>query len=477
MKHLKLLYGVLCLIILSQPLLSQEKTSRRFPNSPTGNAAEALLNMLEEKDDTVTNAFIKEKISPDLLKAYSNEEWLAMLQELQAELQNFQVTGLRKTGEFSVEMRVETKPAQEQFTLMFDVEAEPPHRFTSINIESGEPSEEAPFASFEEMEQYLQDAVKTHAFSGAVLVAKNGEAIYKGAFGLASKRYKVPNQIDTKFNIGSLNKMFTGVAILQLAEKGKLKLDDPIAKYLPDFPPDVANKVTIRHLLQHSSGWGHYWQNEQYLNNWIDLRKISDYMAFIKDIPLDFEPGTDRQYSNTGYQVLGGIIESASGQDYYEYIRQHIYQPANMKNSDAYEMDDPVENLATGYTNSSPYGPSEGYQRNNVYLHSAKGTAAGGGFSTVDDLLNFLNALRDHQLISRANTNLYYNRFRPVTEDNFQPRGAIGKAGGAPGINAGIEIDFDLGLTVIILSNYDPPVATKTARMVMQMAAELDNES
>lgn len=333
------------------------------------------------------------------------------------------------------------------------------------------PKKDVRFSNSDELDVFLEKQTAEGKFSGVVLIAKDGVSAFHKAYGFASKRFKVPNKPDTKFNIGSINKMFTSVAILQLCEQGKLILDDPIGNYLSGFPFDVSENVTVRHLLQHRSGWGHYWEDETYLATWTDLRTIDDYIEFIKDTPLGFEPGTSEQYSNTGFVVLGAIVEKVSGQSYYDYVREHIYKPAGMDHSDSYEMDMPVENLAIGYTNMSPFGPEEGYQRENIFLHSAKGTSAGGGYSTAEDLLKFDMVLRNDLLLSPSYTDLLFNRFNEPEEPRSRS-GRIGFAGGAPGINGILEMNFDSGYTVIVLSNYDPPVAMDLAPEIMDMVSK-----
>jgi CubicO group peptidase (beta-lactamase class C family) len=168
-------------------------------------------------------------------------------------------------------------------------------------------------------------------------------------------------------------------------------------------------------------------------------------MVFIKEIPLSFEPGSRQEYSNIGYEVLGAIIESVTEQSYYDYVRENIYSPAGMTNTDAYETDHPVENLATGYM---------GADRNieNTLVHPVKGTAAGGGYSTAEDLLKFINAIHGNTLLS--------------AEGSRQFRG-MGIAGGLSGLNAAIEDDI-AGHTIIVLSNYDPPIAERLARGISE---------
>jgi len=280
----------------------------------------------------------------------------------------------------------------------------------------------------------------------------------------------VLNKIDTKFNIGSLNKFFTGVAVLQLVEKDLLKLDDPLSKYLSGFPQDIADKITIRYLLQHKAGWGAYWENAYYLAHWPELRTLDDYMAFIKDIPVDFEPGTRQQYSNTGYEVLGMVIEKVTGKSYYDYVRENVYKSAGMTGTDTYEKDGLVENLAIGYTNHAPPGgkPGEGFQRENSLLPPAKGTAAGGGYSTAGDLLKFINAFRNFKLLSPRYTAMVNQDFEDVKHVPGRLKGGIGVAGGGQGINAVLEIEYGPGDIVIVLSNYDPPTASKLGGQIMK---------
>jgi len=310
-------------------------------------------------------------------------------------------------------------------------------------------------ASFdtEGLDSHVRSHVEADLFSGAILIAKDSEPIFKGAYGLASKRYNVPNRVDTKFNIGSLNKMFTSVAVAQLAERGELSYDVPIIDYPSDYPPEVANKVTVRHLLTFTSGLGHYW-NERFKASIGGLRSVDDFVRLFVDDPLSFEPGEGNQYSNSGYVLLGKIIEEVSGQDYYEYIRERVYGPAGMGDTDHYELDAPVPNLATGYTRMGVDGrPTEGPWRNNTFLIGVKGSPAGGGYSTVEDLFRFDTSMQSHKLVAPE----YLIPIGPPrkTEGEQKPR-VITRAGGAQGVAALYERYPDLGYTVMVLSNYDP---------------------
>jgi CubicO group peptidase (beta-lactamase class C family) len=320
----------------------------------------------------------------------------------------------------------------------------------------------------EKVEEFLEEQEKIDKFSGAVLIVKNDKPIFKRAYGLASKTYNAPNRVDTKFNIGSINKIFTKTAILQLVERNLLNFDDFVGKYLPDFPEEIATKVTVRHLLSFTSGMGDYF-NEKFTTSIGSLRTLDDFVKLFIDDPLSFEPGNQRQYSNAGYVVLGKIIEAASGKDYYSYIRENIYKPAAMNSSDHYERDYPEPNVATGYTMHSDCCSDEKgtVRRENHFLIGTKGSPAGGGFSTLDDLLAFDAAIQKNKILS---PDFSKSVFKPIDADPEKMTPGFVIAGGAPGISAFFDKNYDRGISIIILSNYDPdetePVYSQLREMV-----------
>ena len=232
-----------------------------------------------------------------------------------------------------------------------------------------------------------------------MLVAQGNDIIYEHACGKASKRFPSPIDIDTKFNIGSLNKMFTAVAVTQLVEEGLIGLDDPLSDHLGPswFPPDVAGGATIHQLLTHTSGLGDCFNESFEAASRRRFRKVSDFRELIATDTLSFEPGTDWAYSNSGYVLLGAVIESVTGQDYFDYMREHVYGPAGMGDTDCFDMDCPVENLAIGYARSAD---CQAGWKNNYFDHVIRGGPAGGGFSTAPDLHRFTVALASGTLVS-----------------------------------------------------------------------------
>ncbi len=253
----------------------------------------------------------------------------------------------------------------------------------------------------EQLEAYVKRLAARDVFSGTVMLAKAGKPLYQAAFGEANKDFGVKNTIDTKFNLGSMNKMFTAVATMQLVEAGKLSLDDTLGKFLRAgaMRPDVLSKVRVKHLLTHTSGLGSYFSEEWDRQSRARYRSVDDWMGLVKDETLQFEPGTRWSYSNTGMLVLGKVIEVASGKDYFDYIRERIAGPAGMTNTDAYELDRVNKNLAVGYeAERTPRGVE---YRNNVFMHVIRGGPAGGGYSTVGDLTRFAEALKSGKLVSK----------------------------------------------------------------------------
>jgi CubicO group peptidase (beta-lactamase class C family) len=329
---------------------------------------------------------------------------------------------------------------------------------------------------------HLEQAAASDAFSGSVLVAKNGQTIFKQAYGMADKSNNHPNTTDMKFDLGSMNKMFTAVAIAQLAERGKLSFTDTISKLLPDYPNKaLAEKVTVHHLLTHTSGMGSYF-NEKFMANLNNMKTVSDYLPLFANDPLAFEPGTKWQYSNSGFVVLGLIIEKLSGQTYFDYVREHIFKPAGMVNTDSYERDKSTPNLAIGYTKMGDNGRPDpsAPRRANTPMRAVKGSPAGGGYSTVDDLLKFSVALRGNKLLSPKYTEIvtagkvetgapgrkYAYGFGEEFSDG---RRIIGHNGGGPGIGANLDMFTELGYTVVVLGNYDPPAMMPVVRKIREL--------
>jgi len=179
-------------------------------------------------------------------------------------------------------------------------------------------------------------------------VAKNGKIVFSQAYGLANREKKTPNQPSTQFRIGSMNKMFTAVSILQLVQAGKIQLTDPFGKYLTDYATkDASSKVTIHQLLTHTGGTGDIFGPEFDAHR-LELRTLQDYVKLYEKRGLQFEPGTRWEYSNYGFLLLGAVIEKVSGQTYYDYVREHVFKPAGMNSTDSLPESAPVPDRSVG---------------------------------------------------------------------------------------------------------------------------------
>jgi len=319
----------------------------------------------------------------------------------------------------------------------------------------------------EKLDEFITETVTAEKFSGCVLLAKDGKSFFKKAYGFASRRFWVPNKVDTKFSLGSMNKMFTTIAVAQLVEEGKLSYKDKVGKYLSDewIKPENGEKVTIHHLLTHTSGLGDFFSTIFFQASKLLFLSVNDYQILVRDMELKFEPGTSWSYSNAGFIILGAIIEKVAEMDYFNYIRENIYKKANMINSDCYEMYKPVPNLAIGYQKRKTEDGSEHWQ-NNLFYHEVKGCPAGGGFSTVEDLLNFDIALRSGTLVSQESWKLLITeRAGPpegnkkwgygfIIENNEKLGRIVGHGGGFFGISSVLDMYLDTGYTLVIMSNY-----------------------
>jgi CubicO group peptidase (beta-lactamase class C family) len=317
----------------------------------------------------------------------------------------------------------------------------------------------------EKLEALIEKAANEKRFSGSVMVTYNGDNVYTKSVGLRNIENNQFNLIDTKFNVGSMNKMHTAVLILQLVQNDKLRLDDRLIDILTDYPnkEDFA-KVTIHHLLTHTSGFGDYLgkimapPKDKY-------QEINDYLPLITSEELLFEPGERFSYSNAGFMILGAVIEEISGRSYFDYVQQYIFDEVGMNNTgfDLY-MDTKLENLATNYTQMGSSGDVL-----DVFIHPGKGGPAGGGYSTVADWLKFGQALESCKLLDEEHIKLLTEgkvkvRGRKYAygffNENIESISVIGHGGGAPGINGEFEIYKGTGYSIAILGNLDPPAAS-----------------
>lgn len=312
------------------------------------------------------------------------------------------------------------------------------------------------------LKAFVDPLAEKESFAGTVLVARGGTVLATGAWGLADRTWNIPNRLDTRFNLGSMNKMFTAVAVLQLVEQKKLTLDDHVSKYLGSdwLAEDLTKQLTVRQLLNHTSGLGTYFTPQFQRSSRTLFRTVDDFKPLIRDQRPAFTPGTSWAYGNVNYVLLGAIIEKVTGRSYFDYVRERIHQPAGMKDTDCYDLDTAVPNLAVGYVRQE--SPSGAVWRNNVFEHVIRGGPAGGGYSTVEDLHRFAVALRAGKLVSKKTLELMFTK-EPLSGERayglgFQlyPKEHIaGHSGGFLGISTNLDMYLDNEVITVVLSNQE----------------------
>ena len=250
---------------------------------------------------------------------------------------------------------------------------------------------------------------KYQQFNGSVLVAENGKVIYKKGFGLANMEWNIPNEPDTKFRLGSITKQFTATLILQLAEQGRIKLDGKVSDYLPDYRKDTGARITIHHLLSHTSGVPNYTAQPGFFANVSrNPFKVDDFVKQYASGDLEFEPGAKFNYSNSGYFLLGDIIEKVTGKPYEQVLKENILNPVGMKNTGYDHYGTVLSKRAAGYLRTQ-----NGYE-NAGYLDMSIPYAAGSLYSTVEDLFLWDQALYGEKILSAASKELM---FKPNLEN------------------------------------------------------------
>ncbi len=363
-----------------------------------------------------------------------------------------------------------------RFTM--EVEAEAPHKITRFDLRAIPRPTEFPIERMSESEllavlrEKLDKDSAADKFAGAVIVAKDGKAIFSGAYGMVDREKKIPNTLETKFRIGSMNKMFTATSILELVQAGKIALSDPLGKYITDYPnKELASKVTIQQLLTHTGGTGDIFGPEFDAHR-KELRTLQDYVNLYGKRGVEFEPGSRWEYSNYGFLLLGVVVESASGKSYYDYVSENVYGPAGMTGSGSLTEDQNVPNRSIGYTRFGGNG-----LRPNTDTLPYRGTSAGGGYSTVGDLLRFANALASHKVLNAQNTELLTSgkvdtprgvkyAFGFMDDSTDAALRHFGHGGGAPGMNGELQIFPQSGYVIAVLSNLDPPAASRISDFV-----------
>lgn len=323
----------------------------------------------------------------------------------------------------------------------------------------------------------LDKLVRTNDFSGCLTIADGSATVLDECRGLAERRFGVPVDRQTRFHIGSMNKMFTAVAIAQLVEAGKLSWQDTLAQRVPEYPDhEAAKKITVWQLLHHTAGLGDFFvpeffqQREKFVNP-------ADYLDLIARQPKVGEPGKDWSYSNAGYVLLGRVIENVSHENYFDYIGRHVFAPAGMEASGFDTLDEVIPKLAVGYYRAGVF--SSDWKADWLKV-PAKGSPAGGGYSNNTDLLRFARALRAGKLVKPATLAKMFDDQVPAGPGGYAAgfgdrlsngRHIRGHAGGIEGTDANLAMVWESNADVVVTSNQGPGQAWLFAERIADLLA------
>jgi CubicO group peptidase (beta-lactamase class C family) len=429
--------------------------------------AEAFFAALASGSPDQFEAMAQAQCTPGFLTRRSADERRAMVERIRADFGALTLATLEQPDADHVALTVRGATGLEG-RIELAIEAAPPRRIDAISVQvgGGAPPAGPPVpvnATMSDAE--LSAALDAHVtglasadtFAGVVLLAKDGARVFAKAYGQANRETARSVTAGTRFNVGSIGKIFTKTAIAQLIAQGKLKKTDTIGQLLPDYPNPQAQFVTVDQLLEHQAGIADFFGPQFAALPKTQFRSNADYYRFVAPQALLFTPGTKRQYCNGCYVVLGAIIERLAGVPYEDYVSTQVFGPAGMNGAGFFQADRLPTEAAMGYTRRSPKAP--GTLTTNLDTHGMAGSGAGGVYASAADLLAFDNALREGRLLDPASTAWILEAAAPA---RGRAMGALGIAGGAPGINAALESDGRW--TVVVLANLDPPAAESLAR-------------
>ena len=435
-------------------------------SSPAMDRTLELLETLNTGGNEAVETWVRGAFNERMLNAVPMEMHLSIFGDAHDRGAPWEIGEVRADADNETHVLLHSPRADEWMSMNLAVEPEAPHLIAGIGFSPASAPPAAPASDVytdpeiqAEMDSLLDDLAASDRFSGTVLIVRDGEPVYQAMRGEANKDFGVANNMDTKFNLGSMNKMFTAVAVAQLVERGELSYDDTLDKFLPTFPDaESAAKIRIKHLLSHTAGLGSYFNEEFMESARASFRTVEELMTLAEGETMQFEPGTQWSYSNTGFLVLGRVIEVVAGQDYHDYIRENVTGPAGMTSTDAYDLDRVNKNLAVGYDLQD--GPDGREWRNNIFMHVIKGGPAGGGYSTVGDLARFAQALRDGTLVSAETLALLTTAKPEIASTRYgygfgvSEDGSTGHSGGFVGINSQLVFWPAGEWTIAVMSNY-----------------------
>jgi CubicO group peptidase (beta-lactamase class C family) len=478
MRIFKLLFVILITVSAFLPVSAQ---SKEFPATAFGKLVQEFMKLVDSGTEAEMKTFVENNFSTEGIRSESVTETVFIMQKLQKQSGGLEILSVAPpNGPYGMTMKVKAKRGAHYATIAVGEDSREPGKIIGFGIwKENAPNkqtkinwEEKPLSESEMIEEIRRQVARRAAegnFSGVVLIAKDDKILLHVAHGLAERSFNVPNNLNTKFNLASVGKMFTATAIALLVKQGKISYDEKLIKYLPDFPnKEAAEKITIHQLLTHTAGMGtlfespHYERLRRYRSSWDEVSAFSDEKLF-------FEPGTDWRYSNAGYVTLAAIIERVSGMNYVDYVRENIFKPLGMKDTDSYPHDEVVPNMSVLYVQSpdDPLG-IEPYVADHV-LAGYRGSGEGGGYSTALDLLKFARSYRTGKLLGKETQEFIAT---PKVDDNRDGTNDYGYGvrqsivngeivrGHSGGGRTHLQMLWNSGYTVIVQTNTVPPPVT-----------------
>lgn len=441
-----------------------------LPRSPIGQHARAWFAAYDAATDEAIANYARDHVAPGQATPAQRAE---RMRGMKAEHGALTVVSVPMDDDRELAVVVRDEHG-DTLSLSFLAQPAPPYLLTGMRVVRGATPEIAQGPPLDDAgcaAAVRAEIARRPDFSGVVLVARGDRVLVAEARGLADRAAGTKVALDTKFNIASIGKIFTRLALAQLAASGKLALADPIVRWLPDYRVEGAPKITLAQLAEHRGGVDDVLDRVHEVHDRTTLTTLAGWLSLIEDRPLVFEPGTSQRYSNGGYVLLGGAIAQASGEDYYDYVQRHVLDPAGMADTGWPLAHQPLARRAEGYTRHR-----EGLRHAEAQSASAsaetpirdllpeRGSPAGGATSTAPDLLKFMRAMRASRLAPVPWSAWVLGGPEPSADapGEIKKDYGFGIAGGSPGVNGVME--FEGAYDVIVLTNADPPNAEELAR-------------
>jgi CubicO group peptidase (beta-lactamase class C family) len=361
------------------------------------------------------------------------------------------------------------------------VEPQAPHRVMKIGDVPFElaaiPGLTSQEAQLQQIGAYLKRLGDAEVFSGAVLIARDGKPVFSQAYGYADRDKQIRNTLDMPFLLGSMNKLFTGLAIGQLVEQGKLSYEDPLSKFVPDFPdPESAERIRIKHLLSHTSGLSSF--DPAFSPPGDSTVTVQTILDTIKREPPKFAPGTKWSYSNTGIQLLGRVIEVVTGQDYYEYVRRHVYRRGGMTRDPFPDYSRNAVAMAQPY--EIEWDGTRPRWKNQMAITARRGGPAGGGVASARDLLRLGNAIYAGRIVKPETLRLHASAKPELATQHYgyafavrarmaKNRPLVGHGGNASGQCTEFGAIADTPYTIVVLSNLTGGTCMSVTGKILQV--------